>query len=276
MKSADVTAGAIEYREEGDPDGPPVVLLHGVLMNDRQWDLALPLLPSGYRYLLPVLPLGGHRVPMREDADLTMPGMVGIVADFLDALDLTDVTLVVTDWGGPIFLTDMGRDKRVAKMVICPSEAFENFPPGLPGKVTWLVTRSPSTVSIAMRQLRIGWIRKQYLMFGMMAKKPIPQPIVDSWFEAALQDKRIRLDLIKYCRTKFSKTDLVRATERMTDFDGEVLVLWSDNPVMPGGHATRLTELTGGTLRYVEDANVLIMLDAPDQTAREIGAFLAR
>jgi pimeloyl-ACP methyl ester carboxylesterase len=275
MHSVDVTAGTIEYREEGDPMGPPVVLLHGVLMNDRQWDLTLPLLPTGYRYLLPVLPLGGHRVPMREDADLTMPAMVGVVADFLDALGLTDVTLVVTDWGGPIFLTDMQRDKRVSKMVICPSEAFENFPPGFPGKVTWLVTRTPLTVSIAMRQLRVGWVRKQYLMFGMMAKKAIPQPIVDGWFEIALQDKRIRRDLIKYCRTKFVKDELVNATERLKDFDGEVLVLWSHNPVMPDEHATRLADLTGGTLRYVDDANVLVMLDAPEQTARELGAFLA-
>jgi pimeloyl-ACP methyl ester carboxylesterase len=276
MDSVEVSAGTVEYREAGDPDGPPVVLLHGVLMNDRQWDLTLPLLPSAYRYLLPVLPLGGHRVPMREDADLTMPGMVGIVADFLEALDLTDVTLVVTDWGGPIFLTDMGRDKRMAKMVICPSEAFENFPPGFPGKVTWLVTRNPLTVAIAMRQLRIGWIRRQYLMFGMMAKKVVPQRIVDGWFEAALQDKRIRRDLIKYCRTRFVKAELVRATERMADFHGEVLVLWSHNPVMPDDHATRLAELTNGTLRYVDDANVLIMLDAPEQTAREIGDFLGR
>lgn len=275
MQSVDVTAGTIEYREEGDPDGPAVVLLHGVLMNDRQWDLTLPLLPAGYRYLLPVLPLGGHHVPMREDANLTMPAMVGVVADFLDALDLTDVTLVVTDWGGPIFLTDTERDKRVSKMVICPSEAFENFPPGFPGKVTWLVTRTPLTVSIAMRQLRIGWIRRQYLMFGMMAKKAIPQPIVAGWFETALQDKRIRRDLIKYCRTKFVTAELVRATERLKDFDGEVLVLWSHNPVMPDEHAARLAELTDGTLRYVDDANVLIMLDAPEQTAREIGAFLA-
>ena len=66
MKSVDVTAGTIEYREEGDPSGPPVVLLHGLLMNDAQWNLALSLLPSGFRYLLPVLPMGGHRIPMRE------------------------------------------------------------------------------------------------------------------------------------------------------------------------------------------------------------------
>jgi pimeloyl-ACP methyl ester carboxylesterase len=274
VKSTEVAAGTVEYREEGDPDGSPVVLLHGLLMNDAQWDLTLPLLPSDHRYLLPVLPMGGHRVPMRAEADLTMPGMVGIVADFLDALDLTDVTLVVSDWGGALFLTDAGRDKRVRRLVICPSEAFENFPPGIPGKVAWLASRSPLTVSLAMRQLRIGWLRRQWLMFGMMAKKPIPQHIVNAWFEAALADNRIRRDLVKYCRTKFVKSDLVRATEALADFEGDVLVLWSHNPVMPGGHATRLARLTNGTLRYVDDANVLIMLDQPEQTAREIAAFL--
>jgi pimeloyl-ACP methyl ester carboxylesterase len=274
MKSVDVSAGTIEYREEGDPNGPPVVLLHGLLMNDAQWNLALRLLPSGFRYLLPILPMGGHRIPMREDADLTLPGMVNIVGDFLDALDLADVTLVVTDWGGALFLTDVGRDKRLARLVICPSEAFGNFPPGLPGKVAWLASRTTGTVALAMRQLKIGWLRRQWLIFGQMAKKPIPQSIVDTWMAAGLADRRIRRDLVNYCRTKFDKDDLIRATNRLADFDGDVLVLWSRNPVMPDDHATRLAELTGGTLRYIDDANVLVMLDQPEQTATEIGKFL--
>ena len=274
MKSVDLTAGTIEYREQGDPNGAPVVLLHGLLMNDAQWNLALPLLPQGYRFLLPILPMGGHRIPMRDDADLTLPGMVDIVGDFLDALDLADVTLVVTDWGGALFLTDIGRHKRVARLVICPSEAFDNFPPGFPGKVAWLASRNTFTVSMAMRQLKIGWLRRQWLMFGQMAKKPVPQGIVDEWMAAGLADRRIRQDLVKYCRTKFDKADLIRATNRLADFDGDVLVLWSRNPVMPDGHATRLAELTGGTLRYVDDANVLVMLDQPEQTAQAIDEFL--
>jgi pimeloyl-ACP methyl ester carboxylesterase len=274
MKSVDVTAGTLEYREEGDPSGPPVVLLHGVLMNDAQWNLALPLLPSGFRYLLPVLPMGGHRIPMREDADLTMPGMVDIVADFLDALDIDDVTLVVTDWGGALFLTDVGRDKRVARLVICPSEAFDNFPPGFPGKVAWLASRNTLTVSLAMRQLKVGWLRRQWLMFGQMAKTPVPQDIVDDWVAPGLADRRVRQDLVKYCRTKFDKADLIRATNRLADFDGDVLVLWSRNPVMPDDHATRLAALTGGTLRYIDDAYVLVMLDQPERTAEEIGRVL--
>jgi pimeloyl-ACP methyl ester carboxylesterase len=275
MKTVDVTAGAIEYREEGDASGPPVVLLHGLLMNDAQWNLALPLLPSGYRYLLPVLPMGGHRIPMREDADLTLSRMVHIVADFLDALDLTDVTLIVSDWGGALFLTDIGRDKRVGRLVICPSEAFDNFPPGFPGKVAWLASRTTGTAWLAMRQLKIGWLRRQWLMFGQMAKKPVPQEIVDEWMAAGLADRRIRRDLVKYCRTKFDGADLTRATNRLADFDGPALVLWSRNPVMPADHGDRLAALLpNGQLRYVDDAYVLVMLDQPEQTAQEIGKFL--
>lgn len=275
METVEVGAGVLEYREAGDPTGPPVVLLHGLLMNDAQWDLALPLLPEGFRYLLPVLPMGGHRVPMRDEADLTLPGMVDIVADFLDALDLTDVTLVISDWGGPLFLTDTGRDKRVAKLVVCPAEAFDNFPPGFPGKVAWLASRTTGTVALAMRQLRIGWLRRQWPFFGMMAKSPIPQPIVDKWVAAGLTDVSVRRDLVKYCRTRFDDGELIRATEALADFDRPALVLWTDNPVMPSEHGRRLAELLPrGELRVIEDAYVLVMLDQPERTAEAIGDFL--
>jgi pimeloyl-ACP methyl ester carboxylesterase len=277
MKSVEVTAGTIEYREEGDPSGPPVVLLHGLLMNDALWNTALPLLPPDFRYLLPVLPMGGHRVPMPEDADLTMPGMVGIVADFLDALDLADATVVVTDWGGALFLTDVGRDKRVARLVICPSEAFDNFPPGFPGKVAWLAGRSPLTVALAMRQLKVGWLRRQWLLFGQMAKKPVPQDIVDAWLAAGLADRGVRQDLVKYCRTKFDGADLIRATNSLKNFTGPALVLWSRNPAMPAEHGDRLASLLpDGRLGHIDDAYVLVMLDQPERTAEAIGEFLRR
>ena len=275
MKSVDVAAGTIEYREEGEPSGPAVVLLHGLLMNDALWASTLPLLPSGFRYLLPVLPLGGHRVPMRGDADLTMPGQVAVVADFLEALDLTDVTLVVSDWGGPLLLTDHGRDQRVGRMVICPSEAFANFPPGFPGKVTWIATRTTGTVKLALQQMRIGWLRDRFFMWGMMAATRIPQDVLEAWIAPAIADVRIRRDLVKYSRTRFVKSELVRATEKLADFPGDVLVLWSRNRVMPVAHAERIAEFTGGTVHYIDNAKVLIMLDQPESTAREIGAFLS-
>ena len=80
---------------------------------------------------------------------------------------------------------------------------------------------------------------------------------------------------MKYCRTKFDGADLTRATNRLADFTGPALVLWSRNPVMPAEHGERLAALLPhGQLRQVEDAYVLVMLDQPAVTAREIGAFL--
>jgi pimeloyl-ACP methyl ester carboxylesterase len=185
------------------------------------------------------------------------------------------VTLVVSDWGGPLFLTDIGRDKRVARMVLCPSEAFDNFPPGFPGKVAWLASRNTLTVSLAMRQLKIGWLRRQWLIFGQMAKRPVPQDIVDQWFAAGLTDRRIRADLVKYCRSRFDGPDLIRATNRLADFDGPALVLWSRNPVMPADHGERLAALLpNGHLQQVDAAYVLTMIDQPERTAHAIGDFL--
>jgi pimeloyl-ACP methyl ester carboxylesterase len=112
-------------------------------------------------------------------------------------------------------------------------------------------------------------------MLGMMARKPIPQDIVDAWTAPGIADKEIRRDLIKYCRTRFDGTDLIRATNSLKDFSGPALVLWSRNRVMPAEHGDRLAALLPeGQLRHIDDAYVLVMLDQPEQTARAIGEFL--
>ena len=168
VRSIEVAAGVIEYDEAGS--GPPVVLLHGLLMDHTLWDRVLPLLPGGFRYIRPVFPLGAHRRAMNPGTDLSLPGQVRIVADFLDALSLESVTLVHSDWGGALFLTAHGLDDRVARQVILPCEAFGNFPPGLPGKMVALAARLPAGIQLAARQLRPGWLRRLPMLYGQMAR----------------------------------------------------------------------------------------------------------
>jgi len=274
MHSIEVPAGVIEYSEAGS--GPPVVLLHGLLMDHTLWDRVLPLLPEGFRYIRPVLPLGAHRHAMNPGADLTLPGQVRIVADLLDALHLQDVTLVHADWGGALFLTARGLDHRVARQVILPCEAFDNFPPGLPGKMVALAVRLPGGLQLAARQLRVGWLRRLPLLYGQMARRPVPGELIRRWTEPVLSDPGIRRDLLAYCRGPFEKAALIRDTEALRRFHGDVLVLWSpDNKVMPLAHGHRLAALMPQA-RYAEipDAYVLSMLDDPEAVAREMGTFL--
>ncbi|MFF4160285.1 alpha/beta fold hydrolase [Streptomyces sp. NPDC001678] len=272
MREVRVSAGVVEYEEAGA--GPPVVLLHGLLMDHTVWDRVMPLLPEGFRYLRPLLPLGSHRRPMDAGADLTLRGQVRLLADFMDALDLDAVTLVHADWGGSLFLTAHGLDRRVARKVILPCEAFDNFPPGLPGKMLTVAKHVPSGMKLAARQMRIAPLRR--LMYGQMVRRPLPDALVRPWMEPILTDPAIERDLLAYCRSPFDKQELIRDTEALRRFTGDVLVLWSpDNRVMPAEHGRRLTELLPAA-HYAEvpGAYVLSMLDEPETVAREIGRFL--
>ena len=274
MRNIDVPAGVIEYDECGS--GPPVVLLHGLLMDHTLWDRVLALLPEGFRYIRPVLPFGAHRRAMNPGADLTLPGQVRLVAAFLDALNLQDVTLVHSDWGGALFLTARGLDHRVARQVILPCEAFGNFPPGLPGKMLAVVVRLPAGLQMAARQLRVGWLRRLPFLYGQMTRRPVPDELIRRWTDPVLTDPDIRRDLLAYCRGPLNKTALVADTEALRRFQGDALVLWSpDNRVMPPAHGRALAALLPHA-KYAEvpGAYVLSPLDEPEAVAREMSQFL--
>ncbi|MFD3592494.1 alpha/beta fold hydrolase [Nocardia sp. NPDC058640] len=274
MPTVELDAGRIHYRERGE--GPPVVLLHGLLMNHTVWDAIIDDLPTGFRYVLPDLPLGAHPEPMNPGTDLSLRGLNHLVADFLAALDLHDVTLVHSDWGGALFLTAYGLDRRVSRLIIFPSEAFDNFPPGLPGKTAILASTLPGGITLALRQLRIGWLRRTPLMFGWMAKSDIPDALVHAWTEPGLRNPRIREDLLAYTRAGFDKRELITNTEALQHFSGEALILWSSaGKVMPRDHGPRLAALLPNSrLVEIDDAYVLSMLDQPAAVTTAITEFL--
>lgn len=274
MPSVELTAGRIHYVQQGS--GPAVVLLHGLLMNHTVWDSVMDRLPDGFRYIRPDLPLGAHPEPMRPDADLSMRGLCELLAEFLSVLNLTEVTLVVSDWGGPLFLTAYGLDNRVGQLVILPCEAFDNFPPGLPGRVAATVARVPGAIAPTLRLLRIPWLRRTPLMFGHMARREIPQPLMVGWTERALRDAAIRRDLRRYVTSPFTASEFLANTEALQAFTGPALVLWSSaGKTMPRSHGPRLAGLLpNARLVEIDDAYVLSMLDQPETVATALTEFL--
>lgn len=139
-----------------------------------------------------------------------------------------------------------------------------------------LAARLPAGIQLAARQLRIGWLRRLPLLYGQMARRPVPGEFIRRWTEPVLRDPGIRRDLLAYCRGAFDKAALIRDTEALQRFQGDTLVLWSpDNKVMPAQHGYRLAALMPRA-QYAEipGAYVLSMLDEPGAVAHEIGKFL--
>ena len=274
MPDIELPAGTIHYQDTGG-HGPTVVFLHGLMMDHTLWRKVVPAIEGDYRCVLPTLPLGGHRAPMKPDADLGIWAMVNLVADFLDALDVREVTLVVSDWGGGMLLTHIGRDQRVARMVICAAEAFENYPPGLPGKLAGLAARAPGGIWLAAHQLRVGWLRRTPPVFGRMVKYGVPDDIVVRWTAGAVASKAVRQDLKKYANTRFDTAEMVAATGALARFERPALVVWgTEDNVMPLEHGRRIaTLLPQGRLIQVDDAYVLLSEDQPEVVANHLRQF---
>ena len=74
MPELGLSAGIIEYEDTGG-SGPVVVLLHGLAMDGSLWRHVVCELRDGHRCVVPTLPLGGHRRPLGEEADLSPRGI---------------------------------------------------------------------------------------------------------------------------------------------------------------------------------------------------------
>ena len=128
MPDVELSAGTIAYEDTGG-EGPVVVFVHGLIMDGSLWRHVVEDLRADYRCVVPTLPLGGHRHPMRADADLSMRGIAEIAGEFIASLDLQDITLAMNDWGGAQLLIGGAHDARIARLALCACEAFDNVPP---------------------------------------------------------------------------------------------------------------------------------------------------
>ncbi len=275
MTTIELSAGPVEYTDTGG-DGPVLVFVHGLLMDASLWDGPIAELSADYRCLAPTLPLGAHRQAMHADADLSLPAVARLVAEFLDRLGLRDVTLVGNDTGGALVqLVMCDGAARVARVVLASCEAFDNFPPGLTGKALVLAGKLPPPVfGLFMQQMRLRVIRRLPIAFGSLTRRG--DAATARWVQPVLTQPGIRRDTVRALRAAGADTGfLIRAAERLPGFDRPVLVVWaSADRVMPPEHGRRLAGLLPhGRLVEVDDSYTLIPLDQPARFAQVIREF---
>ncbi|WP_235949421.1 alpha/beta fold hydrolase [Candidatus Frankia alpina] len=225
----DLPQGQISYRAADPPasDRPPVVFLHGLLVDGQLWAaVASQLAEQGVRSYAPTLPLGSHPTPMRPDADLTPRGIARLVLAFLAALDLRDVTLVGNDTGGAIAQFVLDTDPtRVGRAVLTNCDGFDTFPP-FPFTVLVRALRHPALVSALVPVLRSARLRHGPLGFGPLARRPFDPEMTRAWV-APLAEAAIRRDAAKLARG-IDPQDLLDVSTRLGKLETPVHILWGD------------------------------------------------
>lgn len=270
----ELSAGTVAYRDTGG-DGPVLVLLHGLMMDASLWDRTITELAADHRCVAPTLPLGAHRHGMRADADLSLPGVARLVAEFLDRLDLRDVVLVGNDTGGALVqLMMVDGAARVAGVVLVSCDAFDNFPPGLTGRTLVLSGRLPPRLfGMFMQQMRLRPLRRMPVAFGWLTLRG--DATTARWIRPVLERPEIRRDAVRTLRAAADTGLLLAAAERLPRFDRPALVVWArGDRVMPPEHGRRLAALLPrGLLVEIDDSYTLVPLDRPTELARAIREF---
>jgi pimeloyl-ACP methyl ester carboxylesterase len=278
MREVELSAGTIEYEDTGG-SGPAIVFVHGLIMDGSLWRHVVADLRGEYRCILPTLPLGAHRRPMRADADLSMRGMAEILGEFVEALDLRELTLAISDWGGPLLLLGGAREERIARLVVCSCEAFDNVPPKGAARLLPHLARIPGGLDAALLPFRFDGLRRLPMTYGPLSKRAVPREVMDRWFGPIRAQREVRRDLRKYVRSApQGRRDLLAAMDALAGFDRPALVAWaSEDRLMPPEHGRRLAELLPrGHLVEIADSYTLIPEDQPAALAGHMRELLAR
>ncbi len=274
-KTVRLDAGPIGYRESGS--GPVIVFAHGLLVDGALWRKVTPLLEDRFRCVVPNLPLGSHRQAMNADADLTPPGVARVLAGFMAALDLDDVTLVGNDTGGAICqLVATRHPERLGRLVLTPCDAYENFLPPFFRPLQY-AARVPGLLTALMQPTRIRAVQRSPLGFGLLISPDALDPgVVDSWVRPYLTDPGVRRDTIKFLRS-ISNRYTLEAAERLRSFDRPTLIAWApEDRFFKFKYAERLAAaIPDARLVRIEGSRTFVSEDQPERLAQEIASFVA-
>jgi pimeloyl-ACP methyl ester carboxylesterase len=270
-KEIELPAGRIRYREAGE--GKPVVFVHGFLVDGRLWDGVVDQLSGRCRCIAPDWPIAAHQVAMNPDADLSPPGIAALIASFLDALELEDVTIVGNDSGGAMSQVLVTRHPaRIGRLVLTNCDTHDNFPPGI-FKAMPPLAKLPGGMTVLSAPFRIGALART--AFKPFARTPIPADLIASWMRPSLSDPGVKHDATKVTAGMHKRYTL-EAAERLSESELPLLLTWAPgDKFFPISYAERLEKETpNARLVEIPNASTFVALDQPARLADEIATFV--
>jgi len=272
-EARELELNGVRIRAHERGEGPPIVFVHGALVNANLWRKVIERLAGDFRCVALDLPLGSHLVPA-SGADLSPPGLADMIADAIEALGLEDVTLVGNDTGGALCqIAATRRPERLGRLVLTSCDAFEQFPPRF-FRVVLAPARIPGAIPIAFGGLRLRPLRRLPIAYGWLTTEQIDREADDSYVLPVLTRREIRRDLRKVLAGLHPRYTL-EAAARLNEFRKPALIAWSANDrFFPPEHGERLAKiLPDARLEMIEGARTFSAEDRPERLAELIGAF---
>jgi cis-3-alkyl-4-acyloxetan-2-one decarboxylase len=273
-----LTAGEIElhYVDEGPADAPPLLFVHGNPTWSYLWRRQIAEFSSNGHRCVAFDHMGfGRSGKPRALSAYSLQRHVDNALALIDALDLSEVTLVAHDWGGPIGLGALlERDDRLRRIVLMNTWAWE----------------LPSFLPPFLREFRTEGLGEILALGGNLFVESIPggmrrrdpDPVMMDAYRAPFPDYWSRAGTLAFQR-EIPLTERDRSAplmgsihERLPGLSVPVLLVWGmRDPVFQPVFLDQWRELfPEAETVELEDASHFVVEDDPAGVTGAIEGFL--
>jgi pimeloyl-ACP methyl ester carboxylesterase len=219
--------------------------------------------------------LGAHEIPLQENVDLSPLGVAQLIADFLAALDLHEVTLIGNDTGGALCqLVIAHHPERINRLVLTNCDAFEQFFPPLVSPFHYgAQILGLQFANLLASLLRARWAQRIFM--AVLTHCRLSEAELDAFFRPLLQQSFVRHDMTRFLRA-VSRRWTLEAAETFPRFLHPVLLVWGkDDPFFSRRLAVRLQQaFPDARLIQLSHARAFVPLDQPEALAQHIMEFV--
>ena len=271
------TSGAglsVHYRDQGNPDGAPLILVHGSGASLHTWEPLVDLLGNDYRIITYTQPGHGLTGPHPDD-NYAFAGMAEALDLIVAELDLQRFALIGSSMGGWLsWRYALAHPERVDALVLiaaagapAPEDAED-----APLAIGFRILKTPAGRFLAEHFAPRSIVEKSALQ-SVSVKSVMDEAAVDRYWELLRYPGNRRAAGLRSVADREPHYG-----ERLRDIETPTLIIWGDEdrfvPVaLARAFAKRLPNAQ--TVIY-EGVGHLPMEEAPNRTAQDIAAFLQK
>jgi haloalkane dehalogenase len=270
----EVEAGRMHFADEGPTEAPPMLCVHG----NPSWSFLFRRQLQGFAGEMRVIApdhLGCGLSEQPEQWSYRLADHVQNLVHLIDHLDLSDVTLLVHDWGGAIGLgAALQRPERIGRLVITNTAAFPSDL--MPGRIG--LCRVPGLGRLAVQ----GCNAFARAATFMAVERPMPRAVRRAFVKPYAHPRSARatwhfVDDIPMNASHPSWETLTAIAAGLPVFqDRSNLILWGEKDwcFTPAFREEWERRLPGAESHPIADAGHYLFEDAPEEIERRLRTFL--
>lgn len=251
----------LDYVEQGDPAGIPVVMLHGITDSWHSFERVLPRLPASIHAF--ALSQRGHGDSDRPATGYDPRDFAADVAAFMDAVEVGPAVIVGHSMGGTIAQAfAIAEPKRTLGLVLLST------PPTFRGNPS-LVELWDTAVATLTDPIDAGFVRE-------FQESTLAQPVSPSFIDTAVRESlKVPARVWRAALKCLIEADLSGELGKIT---APTLTVWGDQDDMVSrSEQDALTAaIAGSRLVVYPGAGHAVHWDEPERAAADVAAFVER